>query len=87
MLRLLARGFSSKEIAARLVIAPKTARNHTEHIYAKIGTSNRAGSEPLRSAPRLARSGLTVSAAGRYASSVALAANDASVQWSFVRRS
>jgi HD-GYP domain-containing protein (c-di-GMP phosphodiesterase class II) len=43
VLRLLARGFSSKEIAARLVIAPKTARNHTEHIYAKIGTSNRAG--------------------------------------------
>ena len=25
------------------MIAPKTARNHTEHIYAKIGTSNRAG--------------------------------------------
>jgi HD-GYP domain-containing protein (c-di-GMP phosphodiesterase class II) len=43
VLRLLARGFSSKQIAARLVIAPKTARNHTEHIYAKIGTSNRAG--------------------------------------------
>ena len=43
VLRLLARGFSSKEIAARLVIAPKTARNHTEHIDAKIGTSNRAG--------------------------------------------
>jgi DNA-binding CsgD family transcriptional regulator len=42
VLRLLARGLSSKEIAARLVIAPKTARNHTEHIYAKIGTSNRA---------------------------------------------
>jgi HD-GYP domain-containing protein (c-di-GMP phosphodiesterase class II) len=43
VLRLLARGLSSKEIAARLVISPKTARNHIEHIYVKIGASNRAG--------------------------------------------
>ncbi len=43
VLRLLARGMSSKEIAARLVISPKTARNHIEHIYVKIGASNRAG--------------------------------------------
>ena len=42
VLRLLARGLSNKEIAARLVISPKTARNHIEHIYAKIGASNRA---------------------------------------------
>jgi len=42
VLRLLARGLSSKEIAQRLVISPKTARNHTEHIYTKIGVSNRA---------------------------------------------
>ncbi|HEY7010796.1 MAG TPA: HD domain-containing phosphohydrolase [Jatrophihabitantaceae bacterium] len=42
VLRLLALGLSSKEIATRLVITPKTARNHTEHIYAKIGSSNRA---------------------------------------------
>ncbi len=42
VLRLLALGCSSKEIAARLVISPKTARNHIEHIYAKIGTSTRA---------------------------------------------
>jgi DNA-binding CsgD family transcriptional regulator len=41
VLRLLARGFSAKEIATRLVITPKTARNHIEHIYAKTGTSNR----------------------------------------------
>ena len=41
VLRLLARGLSAKEIATRLVITPKTARNHIEHIYAKIGTSNR----------------------------------------------
>ncbi|HEY0871724.1 MAG TPA: HD domain-containing phosphohydrolase [Acidothermaceae bacterium] len=42
VLRLLAQGLSSREIAARLVIAPKTARNHIEHIYAKIGASSRA---------------------------------------------
>ena len=41
VLRLLARGLSAKEIATRLVITPKTARNHIEHIYAKTGTSNR----------------------------------------------
>jgi HD-GYP domain-containing protein (c-di-GMP phosphodiesterase class II) len=43
VLRLVSRGLSSKEIATRLVISPKTARNHIEHIYVKIGVSNRAG--------------------------------------------
>jgi HD-GYP domain-containing protein (c-di-GMP phosphodiesterase class II) len=43
VLRLVAQGFSNKEIARRLVIAPKTTGNHIEHIYTKIGTSNRAG--------------------------------------------
>ena len=33
VLRLASRGWSSKEVAARLVISPKTARNHIEHIY------------------------------------------------------
>ena len=42
MLRLLARGLSNKEIADRLVISPKTAGNHIEHIYAKIDASSRA---------------------------------------------
>jgi HD-GYP domain-containing protein (c-di-GMP phosphodiesterase class II) len=42
VLCLLARGMSTKQIAARLVIAPKTAANHVEHIYTKIGASNRA---------------------------------------------
>ena len=41
VLRLVARGLSSKQIAAQLVITPKTARNHIEHIYAKIGASSR----------------------------------------------
>jgi HD-GYP domain-containing protein (c-di-GMP phosphodiesterase class II) len=42
VLRLLAQGMSSKEAAQRLVISPKTIANHVEHIYAKIGASNRA---------------------------------------------
>jgi HD-GYP domain-containing protein (c-di-GMP phosphodiesterase class II) len=41
VLRLLSRGLSNKEIATALVITPKTARNHVEHIYAKIGASTR----------------------------------------------
>jgi HD-GYP domain-containing protein (c-di-GMP phosphodiesterase class II) len=43
VLRLVARGHSSKEVAKRLVISPKTVRNHIEHIYVKIGTSSRVG--------------------------------------------
>ncbi len=42
VLRLLARGLSNKQIAERLVIARKTVDNHVEHIYPKIGASNRA---------------------------------------------
>jgi putative nucleotidyltransferase with HDIG domain len=42
VLRHLARGMSQQEIAERLVISRKTASNHVEHIYAKIGVSNRA---------------------------------------------
>ena len=41
VLRLVARGLSSKQIATELVISPKTARNHIEHIYAKIDASSR----------------------------------------------
>ena len=42
VLILLARGMSNRQIAERLVITPKTAGNHVEHIYAKIDASNRA---------------------------------------------
>jgi len=42
VLILLARGMSNKQIASQLVITPKTAGNHVEHIYAKIGASSRA---------------------------------------------
>lgn len=43
VLRLLARGHTNKQIAARLVIAEKTAGHHVEHIYEKAGISTRAG--------------------------------------------
>jgi HD-GYP domain-containing protein (c-di-GMP phosphodiesterase class II) len=43
VLRLLARGNSIKQIAATLVLAPKTVDNHIQHIYNKIGVSTRAG--------------------------------------------
>ena len=42
VLRLVARGLSQKEIAARLVISPKTVSNHVERVYTKIGVTNRA---------------------------------------------
>jgi HD-GYP domain-containing protein (c-di-GMP phosphodiesterase class II) len=42
VLKLLARGLSNRQIAQELVISPKTAGNHVEHIYAKIHASNRA---------------------------------------------
>lgn len=42
VLRLVTRGLSNREIAEQLTITRKTAGNHVEHIYAKIGVSNRA---------------------------------------------
>jgi len=42
VLVLLARGNSSRQIAAKLVVAPKTASNHVQNIYAKLGNSSRA---------------------------------------------
>jgi HD-GYP domain-containing protein (c-di-GMP phosphodiesterase class II) len=43
VLRLIARSCSAVEVANELHISAKTARNHIEHIYAKINTSNRTG--------------------------------------------
>jgi HD-GYP domain-containing protein (c-di-GMP phosphodiesterase class II) len=40
---LVARGASNKQIAEKLVISEKTARNHVERAYTKIGASNRIG--------------------------------------------
>jgi DNA-binding NarL/FixJ family response regulator len=42
VLRLLARGAPTREIATTLVITPKTAANHIQSIYAKAGVTTRA---------------------------------------------
>ena len=42
VLRLAARGLTTREIADRLYISPKTADHHIQHIYGKIGASTRA---------------------------------------------
>ena len=42
VLRLVAGGLSNREIARRLVVSPRTAEHHVQHIYAKIGVSSRA---------------------------------------------
>jgi len=42
VLRLLARGAGTREIAAALFISPLTARNHVHHILRKLGTRTRA---------------------------------------------
>ncbi|HXO50504.1 MAG TPA: LuxR C-terminal-related transcriptional regulator [Mycobacterium sp.] len=41
-MKLLALGLKDSDIAERLVISRRTARHHVEHIYSKIGVSNRA---------------------------------------------
>ena len=43
VLALLAVGQSNKAIARQLGISPKTVGNHVEHIYTKLGVTNRAG--------------------------------------------
>lgn len=42
VLRLIATGASYAEVASTLVISPRTAAHHVQHIYDKIGTSTRA---------------------------------------------
>ena len=42
VLRLISRGFSNKDVATTLVISPRTAEHHVQHIYGKIGVSTRA---------------------------------------------
>jgi HD-GYP domain-containing protein (c-di-GMP phosphodiesterase class II) len=42
VLALAARGLTTRQIADRLVISPKTADHHIQHIYGKIGVSTRA---------------------------------------------
>jgi DNA-binding CsgD family transcriptional regulator len=42
VLRLVADGLSTRDIAGRLFISAKTADHHIQHIYTKTGVSNRA---------------------------------------------
>jgi HD-GYP domain-containing protein (c-di-GMP phosphodiesterase class II) len=42
VLRLIAAGYTAKEAARRLEIAPKTADNHIQNLYSKIGVTTRA---------------------------------------------
>jgi DNA-binding NarL/FixJ family response regulator len=42
VLALLSQGMPNKSIARRLQISPKTVNNHVEHVYSKLGVSNRA---------------------------------------------
>jgi DNA-binding NarL/FixJ family response regulator len=41
ILQLLAFGFTNKDIGARLFISPDTVKTHLEHIYQKLGASDR----------------------------------------------
>jgi HD-GYP domain-containing protein (c-di-GMP phosphodiesterase class II) len=41
VLRLLTLGLTTKQVAERLVISPKTADHHVQHVYTKIGVSTR----------------------------------------------
>jgi len=42
VLRLAAKGLTTRQIADRLFISPKTADHHIQHVYTKIGVSTRA---------------------------------------------
>lgn len=42
VLKLIAEGFTNREISSSLSISESTVENHTHHIYAKLGISNRA---------------------------------------------
>ena len=39
---LVAEGLTNREIAARLVISPRTAQGHVEHLLTKLGFTSRA---------------------------------------------
>jgi DNA-binding CsgD family transcriptional regulator len=43
VLRLIAGGRTAKEAARELGISPKTADNHIQNLYSKIGVTTRAG--------------------------------------------
>ena len=41
MLELVAAGASNQEVAARLCVTVATVRKHLEHVYRKLGVTNR----------------------------------------------
>ncbi len=43
VLRLIAGGATTREVSEQLFISAKTADNHVQHIYTKLGVTNRAG--------------------------------------------
>jgi DNA-binding NarL/FixJ family response regulator len=42
VLELMARGLSNGEIARKLVVSPKTVRNHASNVFTKLQVSDRA---------------------------------------------
>jgi HD-GYP domain-containing protein (c-di-GMP phosphodiesterase class II) len=55
VLRLVAGGLSNRQIADALVISPRTAEHHVQHVYAKIGVSTRAAAAMFAMAHGLLR--------------------------------
>jgi DNA-binding NarL/FixJ family response regulator len=52
IMTLIAEGHSNGQIAARLVLAEKTVKNHVNRIYAKLGAGSRAAAiSQWRAAP------------------------------------
>ena len=47
IMSLIAEGHSNGEIAAQLVLAEKTVKNHVNRIYAKLGADSRAAAIAL----------------------------------------
>ena len=65
VLALIARGASTRQVAQRLSITPKTAETHIERIYAKTGASTRSTATLFAHAARPARHARTARSVGR----------------------
>jgi DNA-binding NarL/FixJ family response regulator len=47
IMNLISQGLTNQQIAERFVLSEKTVKNHVNHIYAKLGASNRAHATAL----------------------------------------